>query len=242
MGYSIGRSASFVGSVWVLIVAAGLGIGGAAQGASPTPRRTAAKAPGRSAAGSAAARPAGPSRRSVAPSPRGAAAAKPSPAPRVSDQVEIRVTPFPGPAGAATPAEFVLHLADNRGVREVKSQGGKVSVPPGDYWITGWTVTVPDAQGRRWKARGGILGAPPLASHVPARRGYRIEIRLAAPLGAAVVPTVKGRTVNFVMTFVGTAGDRCYEVSVDDQRPPLPHMRILDAHGQLVERLDFSFG
>jgi hypothetical protein len=156
--------------------------------------------------------------------------------------VEVRVAPVPSPTGPISPIDFVLHLANERGVQELKSQDGKVSVPPGDYWLTGWTITLPDAKGRRWKARGGIMGAPPLAAHVAARRGRPVEVRLVAPLGTAVVPTVKGRTVNFVTTFVGTTGDRCYEVSVDDQRPPLPHMKILDEHGQLVERVDFSFG
>jgi peroxiredoxin len=86
------------------------------------------------------------------------------------------------------------------------------------------------------------LGTPPLSTHVPARRGRPVEIRLGTPLATAVVPTIKGRTANFVMTFVGTLGDRCYQVSLDDGKPPLPHMKILDEHGQLVERVDFCFG
>jgi peroxiredoxin len=168
-------------------------------------------------------------------------AARSTPAPP-ADRVEIRIAPVPGPNGPVRPTEFVLHLADNRGVQELKSENGAVRVLPGDYWLTGWTVTIPDAQGRRWKARGGVLGTPPLSTHVPARRGRPVEIRLGTPLATAVVPTIKGRTANFVMTFVGTLGDRCYQVSLDDGKPPLPHMKILDEHGQLVERVDFCFG
>jgi hypothetical protein len=226
MGNPRDQSIAFVMCVSSLVIAAGLTAAGPAGGA---PAGSTSRRP--------AARPAG---RSTASKPSNASgSAHPKP---VTDQVEIRIAPFPGPNGPVSPSDFVLRLADDRGIHEFHSQNGKVSVRPGDYWLTGWTVTVPDAQGRHWKARGGIMGTPPLASQVPARRGNKIEIRLAAPLGTAVVPTVQGRTVNFVMTFVGTTGDRCYEVSVDDQRPPLPHMKILDERGQLVERLDFSFG
>jgi hypothetical protein len=231
MGNSRDRSAFFVKGVWALVLAAGLAAGGSAHGAASAPRRPAAKPSSRAVAA--------PSRRPVAPS---SAAAKPAPTPPAADRVEVRVAPVPSPTGPISPIDFVVRLANERGVQELKSQDGKVSVPPGDYWLTGWAITLPDAQGRRWKARGGIMGAPPLAAHVAARRGRPVQLRLVAPLGTAVVPTVKGRTVNFVTTFVGTTGDRCYEVSVDDQRPPLPRMKILDEHGQLVEQVDFSFG
>lgn len=146
--------------------------------------------------------------------------------------------------GVGLPApEFIVRLATDRGeTRELRSRNGKVTVPAGVYWLTGWNVTLADAEGRLWTARGGVLGMPPLQSRLGLPAGRTVQVPLAGPLGVSVVPVVRGRTAMFTLTFAGPLGDRCFEVSVDGRRPAHPHLKILDEAGNLVDRLRFSFG
>jgi peroxiredoxin len=116
------------------------------------------------------------------------------------------------------------------------------TVSPGEYWLTGWNLTLADGKGRRWKARGGVLGMPPLQSRFDLRAGQKVAVPLAGPLGVSLAPVVQGRRTIFTMTFVGPLGDRCFEVSVDGKRPPQPWLKILDEKGNVVDRLRFSFG
>jgi peroxiredoxin len=57
-----------------------------------------------------------------------------------------------------------------------------------------------------------------------------------------LAPHVRGRTVRFSTILVGTLGDRCYEVQLDEQRPPRPYLKILDAQGKQVDRISYNFG
>jgi peroxiredoxin len=159
----------------------------------------------------------------------------------------IELAPLPARDGTAPVqwpgSEFVLRLAgDFTGQQQVQSKAGSARVTPGEYWLTGWNVTVPDKEGRRWKARGGVMGMPTLNSRLPLRAGQTLKVPLGAPLGISLTPMVKGRTTLFTMGFVGPLGDRCYEVSVDGKRPPNPWLTILDEQGKVVDRFRFPFG
>jgi hypothetical protein len=154
---------------------------------------------------------------------------------------EVQLVPLREGVGEAVP-EFTLGLMGDRRKREVRSVGGKVRVPPGVYWVTNWSVGIVDAQGRKWRARGGLQGMPSARSRLELRAGQRVRIPLVAPLGMAVSPRVLGRTVKLTLSFFGSLGDRCYDVSVDAKKPPRPSVSIVDATGKVIDRLDFSYG
>jgi hypothetical protein len=174
-----------------------------------------------------------------APSKSGPAGVKKPMAP--APTAELRLAPLPDGSRDAAP-EFTLTLTDDQRAREVKSVGGKAQVAPGVYWITRWSVTTADAQGRKWHVRGGVQGMPPARSRIELRAGQRVQIALGAPLGVTVNPRVLGRTVKMTMYLFGSLGDRCYDVSIEGKRPPRPSVSIVDAAGKVVDRLDFSFG
>lgn len=164
-----------------------------------------------------------------------------------SGMATLSVAPLPTRDGSAPVerpgSEFVLSVAgDATGRRQIESTRGVARVAPDDYWLTGWNVTVPDADGRRWKARGGVMGMPSMSSRLPLRAGKTTALPLGAPLAVSLSPVIRGRSALFTMTFTGPLGDRCYEVSVDGARPPQPHMTIYNEKGEVVDRVRFSFG
>lgn len=202
---------------------------------------TAAAAPGAGATRPAPAKPkAKPAAKRPAPPARPAATSKPAPV------AILRPAPLRAPDGASierSDTEFILRLAGDDGKqRQFESRKGEVRVAPGEYWLTGWNVTVPDEQGRRWTARGGVMGMPPLHARLPLRAGQTAALPLGSPLGVALTPVVRGRTALFTLAFVGPLGDRCYEVGVDGKRPPNPHLTILNEQDEVVDRVRFSFG
>jgi len=182
----------------------------------------------------------------AAPASKRPRTANPAP-PAASREALLRAAPLPpGPGKAPIEwpgTEFILRLAgDISGQQHVESKGGIARITPGEYWLTGWKVTVPDPQGRRWTARGGVMGAPSMNARLLLRAGQTRPVPLGGPLGVALTPVVQGRTAMFTMTFVGPLGDRCYEVSVDGKRPPNPTLTIYNEKGEVVDKTLYPFG
>jgi peroxiredoxin len=159
----------------------------------------------------------------------------------------VRAAPLPAPDGSGPTewagTEFILRLAgDTSGQQQVESKQGKVQVAPGEYWLTGWKVTVPDSKGQRWTARGGVMGAPTMNARLPLHAGQTRAVPLGGPLGVSLTRVIRGRTALFTLHFLGPLGDRCYEVDVDGKRPPHPDLIILNEKNEVVDRVRFPFG
>jgi hypothetical protein len=119
-------------------------------------------------------------------------------------------------------------------------KNGVGTVPVGNYWLAGWSVSARDAAGHMWRAEGGPQGQPQLALQIS--RGSAMEIRLATPLRSNLTVDQVDDQFAFLVRFASTINDHCGHVYMDDGPPPVPRLKIVDADGAVVEVMDLKWG
>jgi peroxiredoxin len=130
--------------------------------------------------------------------------------------------------------DFVLRLRSSRGQQLVAGHSGRVSFPPGDYRLDGWTAHRRDSRGRNWEIR--------RAEDEPARvfqvtAGHVTTLPLASPARTDLVVEQVGSEVSFRLRLVGAGQESLGEVRVDGRPLPPPSLRVEDARGRVVARL-----
>jgi peroxiredoxin len=125
--------------------------------------------------------------------------------------------------------EFKLKLLGPGGVRDVSGRTGQAVLPAGTYTLLEWALWARGADGRLWKATGG-MGIEDLVIS-PNRVA---NLQLASPLKIQWGLVTMGNPHLIEMKIRGTSGEECCGVTVEGQAPPSPRFEVRDAAGQTV--------
>lgn len=138
--------------------------------------------------------------------------------------------------------EFSLALIAWSGTEMITATGkdGMAPVKVGNYWLAGWSVRSKDADGHVWRAEGGSQGQAQMALRIT--NGSTAEFRVATPLRTTFTVDQVDDQFAFLVRYSSTIGDHCSRVFRDDEPPPVPKLKIVDAEGAVVENIDLKWG
>jgi peroxiredoxin len=118
----------------------------------------------------------------------------------------------------------------------LESHTGPAPVAAGAYDVLNWWASLPDAEGRLWRVRGGTRpGGLTVEPHATAR------LCLITPLQAHFLVLDNPGEVQFLIYLESSSLGRCSSVTVDGRDAPRPHVEVRDATGSVIADLECSY-